>query len=396
MQTALDDATVPDVPVADLIARSGELKREIVAFARRPPFERSLTGQLRDAAERRGVLDDAAAVAVIDQFIHHHRLPGGDSVLERFVARRRPQLPPAERDMLLGWLDPVEAVFEVAGFDDDAVVLHNLLDDLRYRVRSNMGAETFAGLSEGMFVEGRIVPVHPAVDEWLVSGHFSTYPMSSVRLVAQAAAQVVMASPGLLYRNPERLRRSWEMQERQRQRFIEFFGSDLVILPPADVKRQMTEYYLRLRAEAAGGDPAAEWEAEAEELAAIPDDLLDAETVALIYDEVEGLNYYAEFGSLDELFADPSLVKDKSRIARLRTYLRDDSVSPLAIRRLVQRHADGADHVFRKTLGKPNFVWERDGENLLRKRKKEFFDSEPTPSVFTIGDRLTELLRETR
>jgi len=76
--------------------------------------------------------------------------------------------------------------------------------------------------------------------------------------------------------------------------------------------------------------------------------------------------------------------------------LQDESVSPLAIRRLVQRHPKGADPVFRTLLRKPGFSWERDGEELLRRRKKTFFDHEPTPSISTVGNRLVELLHTGR
>lgn len=400
MQTALECDAVPEVSVDHLVARSGDLKRELVAFAQRPPFERRLTVRLADAADPDGHLDEQTAIGVVDRFVLGYRLPGGPSVLERFVARRRSPLPVAEREMVLGWQDVVEAIFEVRAIDGDVVAVHNLLDDLVYRVRSNMGAAVFATLREGMFIAGRIVPIHPAVNEWLVSGHFSAYPGSAARRLAQAALQVVTASPGVLRRNPDKLRRSWEIQARHRASFIEFFGSDLVVLPPATAQRMLTEYYRLLRSRIGGSDEAAERAATigcpVEDLAYMPEELLAAETVALVYDEVEGLNYYAEFGRLDELFADPALVKDRSRLTQLRSYLRDESVSPLAIRRLVQRHPDGADPVFRRLLGKPGFIWERDGEKLLRSRKKDYVDREPLPSVSAMGDRLTELLQATR
>lgn len=125
----------------------------------------------------------------------------------------------------------------------------------------------------------------------------------------------------------------------------------------------------------------------------LPEDLLESDDIALVYDEVEGLTYYRDFGRLDALFADPSLARDRTYITQLREYLQDDSVSPLAIRRLVQRHPEGADPVFRTLLRKPGFSWERDGEELLRHRKKTFFGRESIPSISTVGDRLVELLR---
>ncbi|MEU1600432.1 hypothetical protein ABZ468_48720 [Streptomyces sp. NPDC005708] len=112
----------------------------------------------------------------------------------------------------------------------------------------------------------------------------------------------------------------------------------------------------------------------------------------MICDETEGLSYYADFAQLDALFADPALARDRTYLGRLREYLNDDSVAPMVIRRLVQRHPDNADAVFRALLRKPTFAWERDGEELLRRRKAKHFAHEPLPTVTPVGDRLAELL----
>ncbi|MGW7824307.1 hypothetical protein ACWGLF_40810 [Streptomyces puniciscabiei] len=66
----------------------------------------------------------------------------------------------------------------------------------------------------------------------------------------------------------------------------------------------------------------------------------------------------------------------------------------MAIRRLIQRHPDNADAVFRALLRKPTFTWERDVEELLRRRKAKHFAHEPLPSLTPIGTRLAELLRK--
>jgi hypothetical protein len=129
-----------------------------------------------------------------------------------------------------------------------------------------------------------------------------------------------------------------------------------------------------------------------DELSSLPEEFRDADTVAVIYDESEGLCYYADFGRLDAMFADPTLARDRTYLSRLREYLNDDSVAPMVIRRLVQRHPTNADAVFRALLRKPTFAWERDGEELLRRRKAKHFAHEPLPSVTPVGARLAELL----
>ena len=392
----------PTASIESLVTQGRDLKGELVAFAKSPRFSKQLTARLRSAADPHGYLDENTAVLTIDHFALQHRLPDGRTVLERFVAQRRPPLSDNECEMLLGWRDVVEGCFEVCRLDQSAVELHNLLDDLVYRVYSNMGPEAFTQLRKGMFVIGRLVPVHPGTDAWLVSGHFAAFPKSAGRQIAQIALQTLTAHPELLRRNPDKLRRAWEVQAEDRADFIALFGADLVVLSPDEAQDKLREHYRRRqqkavaalkgkaakRAKVTGPTP--------EEMGRLPEELLEADDIALVYDEVEGLTYYRDFGRLDALFADPALAGDRTYLRQLREYLQDESVSPLAIRRLVQRHPEGADPVFRALLRKPGFSWQRDGEKLLRRRKKTFFDHEPTPSIATVGDRLVELLHTGR
>jgi hypothetical protein len=385
--------------IDDLLERAAELKKELVAFGQGPRFARRLDAVLFEAADDDGFLDEGTAILAMDYFLLQRRLSDGRTVLERFVAQRRPKLSDDEREMLLGWHDVIDGCFEVRRFDGDAVLLHNLVDDLVYRVHSNMGRKGFAGVRAGMFLVGRIVPLHPATDAWMVSGSHTRFPKSARRQVAMAAAHQLTAHPELLRRNPAMLQKAWEIQADYRTDFIDQVGADLIVLPPAEAQDTLREHYHRQRQRALAGLDAKTAKQKrktgptAEQLAQLPEEMLTAHSIGLIYDEVEGLNHYRDFGHLDELFADPGLVRDRTRLTLLREYLDDDSVSPLAIRRLVQRHPDNADQVFRTLLRKPGYSWARDGENLLRRRKKAFFDHEPLPSISTVGERLAELLR---
>lgn len=400
MTAQTTSSTDSDTSIGELIARAADLKGELVAFAQSPRFARRLDTVLFETADRYGCLDEGNAVLAVDHFALQHRLSDGRTVLERFVAQRRPALSDDEREMLLGWSDVVEACFEVRRFDRDAVLLHNLLDDVIYRVYSNMGRTAFATLREGMFFVGRIVPLHPATDAWLVTGHYSPFPKSARRQIATAAAEQITTHPELLRRNPAMLQRAWEAQAEHRADFIDQIGADMTVLPSHDAQETLREHYRRQQQRAMAGLDAKTARRAAKTapagLGQLSEELLAADSIALIYDEVEGLTLYADFGRLDALFADPTLTRDRSRLAQLRSYLDDDSISPLAIRRLVQRHPDGTDPVFRALLRKPRFSWQRDGEKLLRRHKKAFLDREPTPSISIVGERLTELLRATR
>jgi hypothetical protein len=384
---------MPGVLVDNLVARSGDLKGELLAFVYTDPqLTKMLTARLESAAQQHGELDETQTVLITDYFALQEPLPDGNTVVEQFVAQHQPPLPDDEREMLLGWRDVVEGCFEIDRFEHGGVLLHNLVDDLVYQVFSNLGRKTFADLRKGMFVLGRIVPVHPDTDAWLVSGHLSTFRKSAAPEIAQTALDILGSNPELLHRNPELLRRAWALQAEDRADFVELFGTDLVALPPQEAQQKLREHYRHRVSKAAAASGIEYDEASADELVTLPEELMGAESVALVYDEVEGLNYFRDFDRLDALFADPSLAAQDAYLARLRGYLNDGAISPLAIRRLAQRHPDGADQVFQTLLGKPDFSWPRDGEALLRRHKSAYLDGEPAPSLAAIGDRLNELL----
>ncbi len=71
----------------------------------------------------------------------------------------------------------------------------------------------------------------------------------------------------------------------------------------------------------------------------VDSELADAESVALVYDEEDGLGYYVESGLVEKAFTDPSLLRRRLYRERVIDYLDDDSVPPHVFRRLSARDA---------------------------------------------------------
>lgn len=124
----------------------------------------------------------------------------------------------------------------------------------------------------------------------------SAYRKSGAAQIAQAALAAAMERPDLVYRNPEKLNQAWTQMREDRAAFVEFFGSDELVLPPAEAEEQLNAFH-RHRQEAAlarvparrrlrhlpGVDvPAFEF----------PPELADADTIGMIYDETDGLNFW--------------------------------------------------------------------------------------------------------
>jgi len=380
--------------LALLIERSADLKRDLVRFAQGPRFERALTAALLEAADPEGELDEAEAIRVIDRFALQRRLPDGKTVVDRFVASR-PDLTAADREMLLGWRDPVEGIFEILRKDGDAIILLNLVDDLQYRTYSNVGRAAFRPLPRGGFVHARLVPIRPVPGAWLVSGSMSSYPKSGAAQIAQVALQMATRQPELVFRNPEKVEQGWKQMREDRAGFVEYFGSDELVLPPAEAEERLNAYYRHRQEAALARHPGRRRPRKVPGLDTplfeFPEELADFDTVGIIFDETDGLNFYPDYGMLRDMFADPALAADKRYADVLRGYLRSETIEPLPLLRLAAAHPQTVDAVFRKILRKPNFTWSEHGEALLRRRKAWYYEREPRPGVSVIGTRLAEL-----
>ena len=356
-------------PAPELLARCAELKEELVGFACGPRYGRALEERRRAAeADSGGRLSESDAISLVEGFIFAERLEDGRTVVEAFVASRRPALDAADSALLLGWRDIVEGWFELLPPDGDTALLHNLFDDLTYRAHATRGPETFGELEQGTFLLGRLVPLLPFSDDWLVSGHLVVLDREVAPMLAQAALQALAAQPALMRHNPALWAKAWEIQAAERAAFVAEHGEHLVLLPPEAARAALP----------AGAEP--------------PEGFAAAGDVGLLYDGTEGLLVYPGAGRLEELFADPKLAADRARITVLGEFLRDATVSPALFRDLAARHPDGADAAFRVLLGKRGFSWARDGEALLRRYKPAYFDVEPSPRVYVVCDRLRELL----
>lgn len=372
--------TMTDVDA--LVERSGELKREMLDFAQHPRFNRYLGQELRRRFGEEVVGDEGELEDFFDWFIQQWRRPDGRTIAELFVDAR-PDLPPAEREFVLGWRDVVEGIFEVTGRDDVSLRTVGLVDDLTYRVRANVGPSFFEHFPDGSFLITRLVPCE---DEWLISGPVRPAGPEDAEHMLRAAARLARTRPDLAFRNPERLARGWELQREDREAFVEHFGADVVIIPADELPGRVAEL------EAVAGPRLAAMSRHA------VDDLErmgpTTATVGLIFDEHDGLGVYGDLGLVQEAFGAPELARRTPYRRILKTYLTDDDLSPVPLVRMAERDTDRADQVFRLVTGRPGFRWTRDGEALLRKHKPWAYDQPPQPRTVVLGDRIAPYAAE--
>jgi hypothetical protein len=362
-----------EVALEQLVERTVGLKQELMAFL----HDRRISRELDALLERRygSVVtgDDDELALVFDRFILEHRLTDGRTVVERFV-RARGDLPRVDRQMLLSWSrSVVESVFEVDGLDGNALRVKNLVDELPYRVWSNMGLEGFARLTPGTVAGLRLVPV---LDEWMITGPGLALPPAEAEPLLSVGARQAAAHQESTCRNPAHRERAWQIVREHRERFVAHFGADQVVLPGAQVVDRMARFWAE-----GGGRGGARVE--------LPPALAAADTVGVIYDEVEGLGFFQEFGALLAAFEHAAAgAAGAAGGDVVRAYLEDGSTSPMPLLRCVAAYPQGADAAFARALRRPRFSWARDGQALLRRYKAPFLDRVPEPGISIISDRL--------
>ncbi|GAA3813177.1 hypothetical protein GCM10022226_37370 [Sphaerisporangium flaviroseum] len=356
----------------DLMELAGDLKGELVEFAMSPRFGQALEKAI-SAAFPGGVVDDEALLsATIESFIYNQRLEFGQTVLEIFAERFTGEA----RALLLSWSDYVQGVFESKEpYGDDGVIAVNRIDELTYRVRSNMGAEGIKHLVPGAVMIGNVVPVG---DDWMISGASMGFPPEDAKDALAGVRQLQMSHPKMVFRNPAKLARAREIQAQQRESFIGLYGSDLIVLPGNEVDEKMIAFYRHDYERA--GSKAGPWT----EPDLPPLGFDSQEMVGIIFDEEDGLGFYRGFDVAQEVFANPELIIRRRYRDVVTGYLRGEDVTPVPLRRLAAQDPDKTDRLFRKLLKKPGFSWERDGEALLRKHKPGWFASPPLPKVIPV------------
>jgi hypothetical protein len=388
-----------------LAEHCGDLKKLVVAFAQSARFDRWRGQELAKAAgdgEEAGSFSGSALdvgserwIQAMDDFIMTFRFPDDTGVIDRFLAARGKELRKSDRKIIEGWRDPVDGIFELRAKSVDSLTLYNLIDELEYLTYGNMGFNQLSA-EHGDFVLARLVPMTPGV--WTVSGTVSPFPREHAKVVAQLALEWMGSRPRAAFRNPEKMEQGWEMMREDRDEFVEFFGSDQVILPAGEAEGRVNAYYRQRQekalAKGAGDRPPAEVTAGVDRpFFAFPEELLTLDTIGAIYDETDGLSLLPDFGTLEELFADPALLAADSRYAEaLLGYLDSDSIYPSTLRFLAAAHPDTVDEVYRRVLRKPTFTWAKNGELLLRRRKPWYFKRPPYPKVTPTSEYLVELL----
>jgi hypothetical protein len=268
----------------------------------------------------------------------------------------------AERALLEQWADGgVLGYFIVTDLVDEHAVLHNLEDDLEYRVFTGCSGIRSVALAPGLPLSGRILPVGAA---WIFADTPMVFSPDSIVDVVRGVVGLLTSAPCPAYRNPRTLARARELVADHHRAFRDLFGDVLV----EGTAMHVMDCYLRFKDRI--GAPAEEFALlpSLRDERWLPDDAADPDDAAfaLVHHPVKGLRLLDWYGQLREVHTAPLAPWKPQRLAQV---LADPDVPSWVLALLAERHPDHLDELYRAASGRPGFDWGQDGAALLRDRE---------------------------
>jgi len=322
-----------------------------------------------------------------DNFVYSYRFPDNLTVIDRFVSGTS-DLSEKEKAIVLRWKDPIVGLFQVKRTLPDGFVAENLINEVDYTIKPTTIPQQLERLARpGAFFKAKIIPVSDK--EYIFSG-IQGFLNSPEKEILKVAASLQLKHPELAFRdNKEKIKKGFEMQKKERVLFIEYFGSDEVLTEGEKLDELMAgfmDYKLEKHDKPIpkGYRPPK---------IKLPKDLVKSKDVGIVFDEVSGQHYLIGYGTILNIFQYPDELKIKRHKEDILTYLEDDTISPVVLRRVFFRFPQNTEFIIQKILNRPEFGLKGDFDSLMEEFKPSFKDRRILPQMMPMSERMTRILR---
>ncbi len=322
-----------------------------------------------------------------DNFVYSYRFPDDLTVIDRFVSET-PNLSEKEKAIVLKWKDPVVGLFQVKRTLLDGFVAENLINEVDYTIKPTTIPQEFERLAKpGAFFRAKIIPVSD--NEYIFSGVQEFLDVSEKEIL-KMVANIQMKHPQFAFRdNEERMRRGFELQKKDRELFIEYFGSDEALTEgrklPALAAEFMDYRLSKVEKPLPEGYKPPEMH--------FPKGLLKSKDVGIVFDELSGQHYLVNYGIILNVFQSPDELKIQRYKRDILTYLEDQTISPYLLKKLFFKFPQNAEAIIRRILGRPEFSLEKDFDFLMDEFKPSFKGKRIYPYILPMSPKYVKVMR---
>jgi hypothetical protein len=322
-----------------------------------------------------------------DNFVYSYRFPDNLTVIDRFVSETA-DLSEKEKAIVLRWKDPVVGLFQVKRTLPDGFVAENLINEVDYTIKPTTIPQRFEQLARpGEFFRAKIIPANDS--EYIFSGVQEFLDISEKEMLKRVA-ELQMKNPQFAFRdNEEKIKRGFELQKKDRELFIEYFGSDVILTEGRKLPTLADEFmnYRLSKTE----KPLPE-DYKPPEMS-FPEELLKSKDVGIVFDELSGQHYLVNYGIILNVFQSPDELKIQRYKRDILTYLEDHTISPYVLKRLFFRFPQNAEFIIRKVLDRPEFSLEKDFDSLMDEFKPSFKGKRIYPSILPMSPKFVKAMR---
>ncbi|MDB9371855.1 hypothetical protein [Nodularia sphaerocarpa] len=225
-----------------ILERSHELKQALLDFVL------DAEGELAEALEtyaaehlRRGSGDSSQQDLIIDSFLVEGKV--GDKLpLELFIENCE-DLSQSDRNLLKNWHRSFIGLFAINNILPDGFEFTNWLTDKHYIVKPSdtQTLEKLSRLKVGEILLTHIFPINNSY--WMFSSPYTIMGKLGKPKLAVAIGNFKENYKNNLYSDaPDLLEEAWQSVEQYHQQFIDFFGSDEIILPGYQLNKKIAEF----------------------------------------------------------------------------------------------------------------------------------------------------------
>jgi hypothetical protein len=206
----------------------------------------------------------------------------------------------------------------------------------------------------------------------------------------KVVASLQLKHPQFAFRdNEEKIRHGFELQKKDRELFIEYFGSDEILTEgrklPALADEFMNYRLSKIEKPLPEGYKPPEMH--------FPKGLLKSRDVGIVFDELGGQHYLVNYGIILNVFQSPDELKVQRYKRDILTYIEDKTISPHVLRRLCFRFPQNAEFIIRKILDRPEFSLEKDFDSLMDEFKPSFRGKRIYPYILPISPKFVKAMK---